>query len=85
MFILACKCNSRGSVASRNILFIYQRDNTACNNETCICITGYKGNDCNMCEAGYFVSSSYYGENICEPGDNKVWIKKYQNYDENFI
>ena len=38
-----------------------------------------------MCEAGYFVSSSYYGENICEPGDNKVWIKKYQNYDENFI
>ena len=68
--VLACKCNSQGTVSDRNVLFIFQKNNNACNNNSCTCLLGYQGNDCNTCIDGYIVTSSNDGENVCEPGEN---------------
>merc|ERR1712001_379747 len=65
---LACKCNSQGTLSNRNTLYIFQRDNSACNNDSCTCNSGYAGNDCNVCDFGYIVTSTENGENTCEPG-----------------
>ena len=71
---LACKCNSKGTQATRNVLhFIYQGDSNSCNTGSCTCRIGYKGTDCNTCEVGYYVSSFQNGENVCT--SKKLHIK----------
>ena len=73
-WFLACKCNSKGTFSNRNTVYIYQRDNTACNNDSCACISGYSGNDCNSCDNGYVVTDTENGENMCEPGKNAIMM-----------
>ena len=71
-WFLACKCNSKGTLSNRNTLYIFQRDNSACNNDSCTCTSGYSGNDCNVCDNGYIVTGTENGENTCQPGKNAV-------------
>ena len=62
ILFVVCTCNSFGSVKS---------DDSACNNKccnddgTCKCSIGYTGDDCNICDAGYYVSANVNGENTC--------------------
>ena len=62
ILFVVCTCNSLGSVKS---------DDSACNNKccnddgTCKCSIGYTGDDCNICDAGYYVSANVNGENTC--------------------
>ena len=65
----ACKCNSKGTVAKRGLLFIHQRQNNACSNDSCTCLTGYDGADCNSCKSGYYITSTIDEENTCEQGN----------------
>ena len=53
-------------------MYIFERDNSACNNGSCMCKSGYSGNDCNECDNGYKVISTDMGENTCEPGKNTI-------------
>ena len=71
MFILACLCNSQGSTES---------DSSSCDglcncdsNGECYCTSGYEGNDCNICSAGYFMSDTSNGENTCTGIEKKSW------------
>ena len=70
IYFLACKCNSQGTLPNRNTLFIFEQDNSACNNDSCKCNSGYSGKDCNVCDIGYTVTATDNGENTCEPGKN---------------
>ena len=53
-------------------MYIYERDNSACNTDSCTCSAGYSGNDCNMCDNGYVVTATENGENTCELGENAI-------------
>ena len=64
----ACKCNSKGTVAKRGLLFIHQVQNNACSNDSCTCLLGYDGADCNSCKNGYYIASTIDEENTCEKG-----------------
>ena len=55
-------------MAKRGLSFIHQRQNNACSNDSCTCLTGYDGADCNSCKNGYYISSTIDEENTCEPG-----------------
>ena len=68
-FFPACKCNSKGTISKRGLLFIHQTQNNACSNDSCTCLTGYDGADCNSCKNGYYVSSTIDEENTCEQGN----------------
>ena len=46
--------------------------------DSCDCLTGYTGNDCNSCDAGYVVSSTENLENTCELGEYHFLNIQYQ-------
>ena len=59
---LACICNSIGSTKSDDTAC----DNKCCNDDgSCKCSEGYSGDDCNICDSGYYVSDTVNGENTC--------------------
>ena len=60
--LLACICNSIGSTKSDDTAC----DNKCCNDDgSCKCSEGYSGDDCNICDSGYYVSATINGENTC--------------------
>ena len=66
---LACKCNSYGTVSKKNLIYIREKENNLCNEEsTCTCLDGYTENDCNACETenDYYLEETVNGENKCK-------------------